>query len=88
MAFVRPRAPAPVAQDDSWKAQGFINLYLSAKDGSRRKIGFVALKQSRATDAQLIEWLEKDPANIESLKSKLIIEYNSAIAVQTDSLDL
>lgn len=46
---------APAAQPDSWKAQGFINLYLPAKDGGkRRKLGAIPLKDSKPAEKLLM----------------------------------
>lgn len=48
------------AQDDSWKAQAFVNIYVPTPDGGRRKIGALALKDSKPFEAALIERLNSD----------------------------
>ncbi len=80
MAFNRGNAvrnDAPEA--DGWKAQGFINLYLPNKNGTRTKLGFIALKDSNVNHKMLIEFLEKDPeAGIAKLLENLQMDYRSA----------
>jgi hypothetical protein len=46
--------------DDSWKAQAFVNIYVPTPDGGRRKIGALALKESKPFEAALIERLSSD----------------------------
>lgn len=71
---------AQQSDNDSWKADGFINLYLPGADGKDRKIDAIPLKASKAVQKQLLEWLEKDPENINKLASKLKLTYQSAKA--------
>lgn len=87
MAFTNQ---APAAQPDSWKAQGFINLYLPAKDGGkRRKLGAIPLKDSKPAEKLLMAWLAEDPVgNSAKILSKLIIEYQSATPADTAGFDL
>lgn len=66
-------------KDDSWKSQGFLNLYLPTNGGSRRKIGTIFLKESRATDKQLLDAFKRDPeGTMKKLMSMLELEFNSA----------
>ena len=78
MAFSNNATRNTNAADDSWKAQGFINLYLPSKDGKRRKLGAIPLKTNKASEAELLAFLEKDPANMAKVLSSLIAEYQSA----------
>lgn len=87
MAFANNTA-APSASNESWKASGFINLYLPAKDGKRRKLGAIGLKDSKVNEKQLMDWLQEDPANVEILKSKLIVEFQSAAPSDAHAFDL
>lgn len=48
----------PAAQNESWKAKAFINLYIPTKEG-RRKIGSIALKESRAFEKAVLTRLEE-----------------------------
>lgn len=76
-------------QNDSWKAQGFLNLYLPSRDGKRTKLGAIALKTSNDRQRQLLEALDKDPdAVIAAMKGKLEIEFRSAEASEGSGFDL
>lgn len=48
---------AATGNNDSWKAQGFLNLYLPSKDGGRRKLGAIALHDNKKSEKQLMDWL-------------------------------
>lgn len=63
---------------ENWKAQGFLNLYLPAKNGQRRKLGAIPLKESKANEKQLLAWLNEDPSRVTQILAKLEIEYQSA----------
>lgn len=65
-------------QNDSWKAQGFLNLYLPSKDGKRKKLGAIPLKESKASEKALLAWLNEDPSRVANILAKLEIEYQSA----------
>lgn len=66
-------------QDDSWKAQGFINLYITAPDGTKKKLGAIPLKDARNAERSLREWLSANPEkNAAKLLSALAIEYRDA----------
>jgi DNA gyrase/topoisomerase IV subunit B len=70
--------------NDNWKAQGFINLYLPSKEeGKQRKIGAIPLRISKASEKQLLEWLKADPANAKKLAEKLIVDFQEAVASET-----
>lgn len=64
--------------NDSWKAQGFLNLYLPNKDGKRTKLGAIPLKEANPNERQLLEFLKADPARVEVLLKNLLIEFRSA----------
>lgn len=72
----KPKANS--STDDSWKSAGFINIYVPTKDGGRRKLGAIGLRDDKEQEKTLREWLEADPANLAKLQAKLIVEYNSA----------
>ena len=75
------RAAASV-KDDSWKAQGFINIFLPGKNGQSRKLGSISLKVSREADAQLLDRLDADPEFIKVLAQHMTFDYQ---AVDTES---
>jgi len=77
------------ASNDSWKAQGFLNLYLPSKDGGkRRKLGAIPLKESKPSEKQMLDWLNEDPTRVAAIMSKLVIEFQSAQASDTAGFDL
>lgn len=80
MAFATSSAaPAqPSTNNENWKAQGFLNFYLPAKNGQRRKLGAIPLKESKANEKQLLAWLNEDPSRVSQILAKLEIEYQSA----------
>ena len=74
----RRSAPAAEAAPvDTWKAQGFINLYLPRKDGSRAKLGAIPLRDSKENERTLREWLEANEGNVDKLLTALIVNYQS-----------
>lgn len=93
MAFKRSTsAPAPaatVAVPGNWeKAKGFLNIYLPSKDGKKRKVGSIALRESKLLENQILTFLEADEANLPKLSSKLVIEYQSAAVNEGSMFDL
>ena len=83
MAFRTNTAAAQTndTNNDSWKAAGFINLYLPSTDGGKRKkLGAIPLRSSKPSEAALLEWLKKDPANAAKLLSKLELDFQSVEA--------
>lgn len=65
------------AENDSWKAQAFINLYLPTENGGKRKLISIPLKDAKAYDSALIERMQQD-GSIEALKDALIIDFQLA----------
>ena len=64
--------------DASWKATAFINLYVPSADGqSRRKIGSIALRDSKKLDAALINRLQEE-GGVFALASVLQIDFQLA----------
>lgn len=75
-------------RNDSWKAQGFLNLYLPRKNGERAKLGAIPLKASKDNERMLLEWLQEDPSRVSQVLSKLIIEFKSATPQDGSQFDL
>jgi len=90
MAFNTSAAVAPAANSNSqWeKASGFINIYLPSKDGKRRKLGAIPLRNGKPAEKTLLEWLEADEGNVAKLASKLIVEYQAAAFNEAHNFDL
>lgn len=77
MAF-QSNAQRNEQNDTSWKASGFLNLYLPGQDGKRRKLGAIALRDSKPAERKLVEWLTADPTRAAKILAKLEIDYQSA----------
>lgn len=77
MAFRQPQERNTNAEA-SWKAQGFLNLYLPTNEGKRVKLGAIPLKDSKHNEKQLLSWLNEDPSRAAKLLAKLEIEFKSA----------
>lgn len=86
--FNNASAPATAAQDESWKAQGFINIYLPTKGGGERKLGTIALHEKKPAEKQLIDWLKADEKNIQTLVGKLMFNFNTAEPKEGSEFDL
>jgi hypothetical protein len=90
MAFMKNRTQQTQSQptDDTWKARGFLNLYMPMKDGSEQKIGFIALQGSKTLHAQMCDVAEKGEEQLEKLLAKVIVRYNSATPTDKGGIDL
>lgn len=69
-------------QDDEWKAEGFINLYLPKRnpDGSagKFKLGAIPVKDKGGM-SKLLEMIQKDPEGaIKAIQENLTIDYQAA----------
>lgn len=83
MAFRTNTAAAQTNDNnqESWKAAGFVNLYLPSTDGGKRKkLGAIPLRANKPSEAALLEWLKKDANNVEKLLSKLELDFQSVEA--------
>tara|TARA_B100001559_G_C16478504_1_gene612578 strand:+ start:1514 stop:1786 length:273 start_codon:yes stop_codon:yes gene_type:complete len=79
MAFnSNARNNQPAVANDNWKAQGFINIYLPTPDGGRRKIGSIALKESKAYEAALLKRLSTDPLAIQKMAEAIQLDFQLA----------
>lgn len=81
MAFEKDKstsAPAGRGDNDNWKSDAFINLYLPTNGGSRRKVGSIALKNSKPFEKDLITKLSTDPDAVKRMLAACEIEFNLA----------
>lgn len=75
--------------DDDWKANAFLNVFLPRKNGTRMKLGFFPLKENNVDQRKLIEWIKEDPeARLAALLNKLVIEFHEVGAQDESDLDL
>lgn len=89
MAFDTSSAAAQSSTtNENWKAQGFLNFYLPAKNGQRRKLGAIPLKESKVNEKQLLAWLNEDPSRVAQILAKLELEYQSAASNDEHAFDL
>jgi hypothetical protein len=61
-------------ENDSWKAEGFLNFYLPTQDGGRRKLGSIPLKGNKQSEKDLL--------------AKLQLEYQAAEQAAGSGFDL
>lgn len=76
------------SSNEGWKAQGFLNLYLPSKDGKKRKLGAIPLKESKPSEKALLVWLNEDPTRVAKILSALQIEFQSAVPNESTGFDL
>lgn len=89
MAFQSNAAASNNApSNDSWKAQGFLNFYLPAKNGARKKLGAIPLREAKTNEKALLAWLNEDPSRVAQILSKLEIEFQSALPADTSGFAL
>lgn len=89
MSFKSNVSPASVKPNTAWEAQGFLNLYLPSKDGTkRRKLGFIPLRNNKTGEREMLDWLNEDPTRVSALLAKLIIEYTRVEGSEASGFDL
>lgn len=74
--------------NDNWKAQGFLNLYLPNKDGKRTKLGAIPLKEGKPNEAKMLAWLKEDPSRVSVILEKLEVEFRSSEQTEGSAFDL
>jgi hypothetical protein len=91
MAFKQNRSASNAEaqpSNESWKAQGFLNLYLPTKNGTRRKLGSIPLKEARPSEATLLAWLNEDPSRVATILERLEMDYQPAAGREDNGFDL
>lgn len=84
--FPRPEA---LAQNDRWKADAFVNLYLPTRDGNRVKLGAVSLSADKPTQKQLLDFIADGGEDaLNQLKDRLILDFKRADGNNGTELDL
>lgn len=75
--------------NNDWKASAFVNIFVTRKNGTRCKLGFIALKEQDPEHAQLMGWIEADPeTRLPALLNKFVLDYRRIEEKQDDGLDL
>ena len=88
MARFNTNTQAAAQANDDWKAQAFLNVWLPTKAGGRRKVGAIPLKISRASDAQLIDFLSGGEEALRSLVNKLEFDFQLSGGNPENAFDL
>lgn len=65
------------AQNEKWKAKAFLNLWLRRPDGSRVKIGAIALRDDKEVEKALIGRLQQEGA-VEAMMPHLEADFQMA----------
>lgn len=65
--------------DQSWRADAFLNAWLTLPNGKKFKLGAFAYKLSRKADAQLIQMLQQ-PGAVENLLQFVSFDFQMADA--------
>lgn len=73
MAFNTNNQPS---NDTSWKADAFLNIYVQVGE-TKRKVGAIALKNSKSYEAALIKRLS-EAGGVEAMQSKLVLDFQMA----------
>ncbi len=60
MAFKKSVQQESAQNNEGWKAQAFINVYVATGESSRRKLIGIPLKESKAFERMLIERLQQE----------------------------
>lgn len=65
------------AQNEKWKAQAFLNFWLKRPDGSRVKVGAIALHGDKEVGKALISRLQQDGA-VEEMVKRMEVDFQMA----------
>ena len=83
--FANRQTVAANNQDASWKATGFLNIWLPLGNGKRHKVGAISLKDTKNFDAKLIARLQEE-GGIEAFQG--VIEIDFQLADSNKEIDL
>ena len=89
MAIIRNRkaATSTSSANEAWRATAFLNINIVGR--SNVKLGAIALRESNASEAKVLAWINGDASKAASLVDKFIITYNAVGQSETgiDFLD-
>lgn len=81
--------PATAPQNDRWKADAFVNVYLPTRDGSRVKLGAFSLSADKPTHKQLLDFLvDGGDEALDQLRTRLVMDFKRADGHNGAELDL
>lgn len=80
------RATNNRSNDESWKAEAFLNIYIPRKNGTRMKLVGAPLRLNNPSQKALYDYITENPeAAIQTILSKMIVEF---VPVQQGAEDL
>lgn len=90
MAIIRNRKAATStssAANEAWRATAFLNINIVGR--SNVKLGAIALRESNASEAKVLAWINGDASKAARLADKFTITYNAVGQSETgiDFLD-
>jgi hypothetical protein len=85
---VRNSSAASTNAADAWKADAFLNFSLPTKSGGKSKLGAISLKLSKEHQKQLIELFKADPAKVQEMAAKLIVDFQMATVSEENAFDI
>lgn len=77
MAFKKSVQQESAQDNEGWKAQAFINVYVATGESNRRKLVGIPLKESKAFERMLIERL-KEEGGIEAFAEHVTFTFELA----------
>lgn len=77
MAFKKSVQQESAQDNEGWKAQAFINVYVATGESNRRKLVGIPLKESKAFERMLIERL-KEEGGIEAFAENVTFTFELA----------
>ena len=63
-------------QNENWRAQGFINIYVAFGEG-KRKVGSIPLKEAKAFERMILERLQQE-GGLEAFVANMTIDFQLA----------
>jgi hypothetical protein len=85
---VRNSSTSSTNAADAWKADAFLNFSLPTKSGGKSKLGAISLKLSKEHQKQLIELFKADPAKVQEMAAKLIVDFQMATVSEENAFDI
>lgn len=77
---------ANLPNQDKWKNDAFVNIYLPRADGTVAKLGSIGLKLTKSSDKAVIEYLKADPSRLARLLATATVDFRMADG--SDNADL
>ena len=69
--------------NEQWKAKAFLNIWVRRADGSRAKIGAIALRDQKVFEKALIDRLSQEDG-VEALKANMEVDFQLVDKASTE----